>query len=142
MPGDGAEHVQAWGRDSVWGPGQPAGRAPLLFSGPLDKTVVLSCSHPTHSPSLCSMSRQENVSPQDVWSRISNSLRDFINTVLIGAPGGKERQQKPLHRRQRGWKSGAEVEIQIIDICCRPRGPWHWGGGGGGGVCLLESPRC
>ncbi|XP_026904096.1 pyruvate kinase PKLR isoform X2 [Acinonyx jubatus] len=34
------------------------------------------------------MSRQENVPPQDVWSRISNSLRDFINTVLIGAPGG------------------------------------------------------
>ncbi|XP_030159180.1 pyruvate kinase PKLR isoform X1 [Lynx canadensis] len=34
------------------------------------------------------MSRQENVPPQDVWSRISNSLRAFINTVLIGAPGG------------------------------------------------------
>ncbi|XP_042782131.1 pyruvate kinase PKLR isoform X2 [Panthera leo] len=34
------------------------------------------------------MSRQENVPPQDFWSRISNSLRDFINTILIGAPGG------------------------------------------------------
>lgn len=83
---------------------------PLFFSlAPLDKTsnsVLLSFSLPTASH-FVSMSSQENIQPQELWSRISKSQRDLAKSILIGAPGGKERQQKPLNGvGEWGWKSG------------------------------------
>uniref|UniRef100_A0A8I3NBT4 Pyruvate kinase n=2 Tax=Canis lupus familiaris TaxID=9615 RepID=A0A8I3NBT4_CANLF len=34
------------------------------------------------------MSSQENIQPQELWSRISKSQRDLAKSILIGAPGG------------------------------------------------------